>query len=305
MTEPERTDGTGLETSTYLSVADLLALAHHQTDDAKVQTRIETALPDDAELPDTDADTQLLLSTDDLLCRAQTQAEDSERIEAIRRARSLWQARDELDRSDEPMTDGGKPIDEIERILGELTADHPDVRPAYAALYEHSDITRSDLTDEQWLAPVEVSEYLALRFHDPERGMDAYATGEDGRYVVGFGGIPLAGTHAEETAERFLNDDDLLQELVLADEDTIRGGSDVMTDGGQATLDARGRTAKPPAAHLTGKRPTAASGDHDAGGAREWWCTECNRRVTEASDAAGEFGHAKSCEHHFTREWEK
>lgn len=78
---------------------------------------------------------------------------------------------------------------------------------------------------------------------------------------------------------------------------------EVRTDGGQATLDASGRLQRPPAPHLTGERPDGAAAALKANGHREWWCTECNRRVTRASGGQGEFGHAERCEHHFQREW--
>lgn len=76
-----------------------------------------------------------------------------------------------------------------------------------------------------------------------------------------------------------------------------------MTDGGQATFDERGRPAKPPAAHLTGTRPTGAAPELSASKPREWWCNECNARVTRtAGDADGEYGHADDCPHKFTAE---
>lgn len=99
-----RTGGTGLDATTYLSVGDLLALAHHHCEDADVRAHIRTALPAGAELVDGDA-AEATLSVDDLLGRAQELADCGDRREAIRRARSLWQARSELDR--EIRTDGG------------------------------------------------------------------------------------------------------------------------------------------------------------------------------------------------------
>ena len=76
---------------------------------------------------------------------------------------------------------------------------------------------------------------------------------------------------------------------------------EVMTDGGQAVIDPNGRLSKPPAGHLTGTRPPAACNTHDVTEPREWWCAECNRRVTRAADGEGEFGHNPECEHHFQR----
>lgn len=99
-----RTGGTGLDATTYLSVADLLALAHHSCPDDDVRAHIRTALPADAALPDEEPEDDLL-DVDDLLGHAQQQASCTDRRESIRRARSLWRARAELDR--EIRTDGG------------------------------------------------------------------------------------------------------------------------------------------------------------------------------------------------------
>jgi hypothetical protein len=115
------------------------------------------------------------------------------------------------------------------------------------------------------------------------------------------------GPAAREALLRYAevtDDDDLAAALRQWVASERRERREVRADGGQATLDPTGRMCKPPAAHLTGDRPDAGDATLDADQARrEWWCTECNRRVTRASGGAGEFGHAEGCEYHYQREW--
>jgi hypothetical protein len=132
-----RTGGSGLDATTYLSVGDVLALAHHNCDDADVRAHIRTALPAGAELVE-GGETEATLGVDDLLDHAQDLAECGERGESIRRARSLWRARSELDR--EIRTDGGTQTTFDERghahapPAGHLTGERPtDATTTHAA----------------------------------------------------------------------------------------------------------------------------------------------------------------------------
>lgn len=51
--------------------------------------------------------------------------------------------------------------------------------------------------------------------------------------------------------------------------------------------------------HLTKRLPDEMSpcNPHSIRTSREFFCEDCNRRVTEDSDGTGEYGHAKDCDH--------
>jgi len=56
----------------------------------------------------------------------------------------------------------------------------------------------------------------------------------------------------------------------------------------------------PPEEHLTAEHPDVDNAglgvDSDR---REWWCSECEYRVTRASNGHGEYGHKRDCQHHY------
>lgn len=66
-------------------------------------------------------------------------------------------------------------------------------------------------------------------------------------------------------------------------------------------------TNTPPAPHLSKRRAynrTGGRAAHEtATKAREYYCLECGRRVTQSTDGTGEYGHATDCDHHFQFEF--
>lgn len=52
-------------------------------------------------------------------------------------------------------------------------------------------------------------------------------------------------------------------------------------------------------AHLTANKGTAVESEFSTAdlGDREFWCRDCQARVTQTSDRSGEYGHHPTCEH--------
>lgn len=89
------------------------------------------------------------------------------------------------------------------------------------------------------------------------------------------------------------------QELPGAPEDGGRRTPSLDADAAepgtaQATVD--GETT-----HLTKQYRADATPQTDIQHDREYYCLECWHRVTEALDGEGEYGHKKSCPHHYQR----
>lgn len=65
-----------------------------------------------------------------------------------------------------------------------------------------------------------------------------------------------------------------------------------MSRSGQAQLGKQ-----PPKPHLTAEQPENCRLGLTK--AREWYCRECQSRVTGSADGAGEYGHKVDCPHHY------
>lgn len=72
-------------------------------------------------------------------------------------------------------------------------------------------------------------------------------------------------------------------------------GRPACADGGTVQVEEE----EPPegADHLHAESPPNVRDDFDKLKAREWWCYECNSRITVAPTGGREYGHLRDCEH--------